>query len=86
MKTPPESYLIFREELAKEKAEKQRLRKEYEATLDELTGELNYLREQIAAQHTMIETAVAYATRLEKEIFTLKQQVQETTSPNRSYH
>lgn len=85
-KTPPESYLIFREELLKAKEENRRLKEEYEARLTEFSGELSYLREQISAQQSMIKTTVEYAVRLEEEMETLKGKVQTAADPNRSYH
>ncbi|HAA11444.1 MAG TPA: hypothetical protein DCE41_06970 [Cytophagales bacterium] len=86
MKTPPDSYLIFREELQKQKAENLRLKKAYDDELSHLSDELRELREQITAQRSMMETTVDYAIRLEKELAHLKKQVKETSNTNRSYH
>ncbi|MEL6536077.1 MAG: hypothetical protein AAFQ98_11725 [Bacteroidota bacterium] len=86
MKTPPDSYLIFREELQKQKAENQRLKKEYEEELSHLSDELSELREQISAQRSMMETTVDYAIRLERELDKLKHQVKNNSNSNRSYH
>lgn len=75
MKTPPEAYLIFREELKKGEIERLRLRSEYTTKIRDMNQELAYLKEQITAQQSMMQTTVAYATRLEEELDELRQQI-----------
>ena len=87
MTRPPESFLIFREELQKEKLEKARLAKEYECRIAELKQELSYLVEQIGAQQEMIKTTINYATNLEKELDIFKKKVvEDRTNGKRNYH
>lgn len=87
MSRPPESFLIFREELQKEKLEKARLAKEYENRILELKKELSYLVEQIAAQQEMIKTTINYASKLEQELETFKHKVvEDRTNGKRNYH
>ncbi len=75
MKTPPEAYLIFREELKKGELERLRLKSEYTTKVQDMNQELAYLKEQITAQQSMMQTTVAYATRLEEELDALRQQI-----------
>ena len=75
MKTPPEAYLIFREELKKGKIERLRLKSEYTTKIRDMNQELAYLKEQITAQQSMMQTTVAYATRIEGELDELRQQI-----------
>ena len=75
MKTPPEAYLIFREEMKKGEIEKLRLKAEYAAKIKDMNQELAYLKEQIASQQSMMQTTVAYATRLEEELDKLRKQI-----------
>ena len=75
MKTPPEAYLIFREELKKAELEQLRLRSEYTARVEDMNQELAYLKEQIESQQAMIETTTAYATRLKEELNELRSQI-----------
>lgn len=75
MKTPPEAYLIFREELKKGEIERLRLKSEYTAKIEGMNKELAYLKEQISSQQLMMRTTVEYATRLEDELDALRQQI-----------
>ncbi|WP_026950416.1 hypothetical protein [Algoriphagus mannitolivorans] len=68
MKALPDSYLLFREKLKKAKIEKERLKLEYEAKLEEVNGELSRLKEQITAQQEMMKTTLEYASNLEKRL------------------
>ncbi|WKN46392.1 hypothetical protein P0M28_00675 [Tunicatimonas pelagia] len=77
MKTPPEAYLIFKEELKKAELDKQRLKEEYQAKLRDMNSELSYLKEQITSQQQMIKTTLNYASRLEGEINGLHSQIEE---------
>jgi predicted RNase H-like nuclease (RuvC/YqgF family) len=87
MKIPPESFHIFREELRKEKLEKERLRAEYEHRIGSLGEELNILKEQIDAQSDMIKRTIDYAIRLEKELASFKNKVAEDKrNSKRSFH
>lgn len=86
MKTPPEAFLIFKEELQKQKEENKRLRDFYDGKLSDLTEEILLLRERISSQRGMLENTVEYAMRLEEEVKELRNQMKEDTNPNRSYH
>ncbi len=87
MKTPPQAFLIFKEELKKAKVEKKKLESEYEAKIMEMHREMAFLKEQIAAQQQMMKTTVEYATKLEKDLEALQQQiVQDKKRQNRSFH
>jgi hypothetical protein len=72
MKTPPESFLLFREELRKAQLEKERLQKDYEQKLVGLNKELSRLKEQIQAQQDMLRTTIDYATNLEGKLDQIK--------------
>lgn len=87
MKTPPESYLIFKEELKKAELEKERLKAEYETKLQEMNTELSYLKEQISSQQDMMKTTLTYASRLEHEINGLHKQIKEDKKQRKgSFH
>ena len=87
MKTPPEAYLIFREELKKGEIERLRLQAEYTAKVEGMNQELAYLKEQISSQQLMMRTTVEYATRLEEELDALRQQIHhDQQKANRSHH
>lgn len=68
MGNPPEAFMIFREELAKARFEKERLKKEYEEKIKLLTGDLGNLKEQISSQQEMLQTALNYAMELETRL------------------
>lgn len=87
MKTPPESFLIFREELLKAKLEKERLQKEYESKLAEMNSELHRLKEQISSQQEMMKTTLEYAIRLEENLDIFKSEVANApTLKKKSFH
>jgi hypothetical protein len=87
MRTPPESFLIFKEELEKARLEKERLKREYEAKLVELNRELGRLKEQIQSQQELIRTTLEYAIRLEENIGSFKNEVANGSNlKNRSFH
>jgi predicted nucleic acid-binding Zn-ribbon protein len=72
MKTPPESFLLFREELRKAQLEKERLKKDYEQKLVGVNKELSRLKEQIQAQQDMLRTTLDYASNLEGKLDQIK--------------
>nr|WP_277487673.1 hypothetical protein [Catalinimonas alkaloidigena] len=87
MRTPPEAYLIFKEELKKAEIEKAKLKDNYERTLSEMKDELSFLKEQISSQQDMMKTTVEYATRLENELSKLKNQISnDRLNSNKSFH
>lgn len=87
MRTPPESFLIFKEELEKARLEKERLKKEYEAKLGEMNKELSRLKEQIHSQQDLIKTTLEYAIRLEDNLGIFKEEVSNGKNmKNRSFH
>lgn len=87
MRTPPEAYLIFKEELKKAEIEKAKLKENYEKKLGEMKDELSFLKEQITSQQDMMKTTVEYATRLEHELTNLKKQINnDRLNSNQSFH
>jgi type I site-specific restriction endonuclease len=87
MRTPPESFLIFREELEKARLEKERLKKEYEFKLSDMNRELERLKEQIQSQQELIKTTLDYAIRLEENLGSFKAEVTNGYHlKNRSFH
>ena len=84
MKTPPESYLIFKEELKKAKLEKEKLKKEYEEKFMEMNKELSRLKEQITSQQDLMKTTLEYAIRLEENLDHFRNEVANTHSKSRN--
>jgi len=78
MKTPPESFLLFKEELRKAQLEKERLQREYESKLSEVNQELSRLKEQIRSQQEMMRTTLEYASNLEVRLEQFKDEVNRT--------
>ncbi|MGM0582583.1 MAG: hypothetical protein ACQETL_18035 [Bacteroidota bacterium] len=64
----PESYYFYKDQLRRVKEEKAILKKEYESKINGLNEEITYLKEQIHAQHIMIEQSVEYVLKLEEQI------------------
>jgi len=83
MKTPPESFLLFKEELKKAQLEKERLILHYEQRLSEVNQELYRLKEQINSQQDMMRTTLEYASNLEIRLTEVKEEVAQTTSEYR---
>jgi hypothetical protein len=83
MKTPPESFLLFKEELKKAQLEKDRLTLYYEQQLLEVNQELYRLKEQIQSQQEMMRTTLEYASNLEIRLAEVKEEVTQTTSEYR---
>lgn len=75
MKTPPESFLLFKEELRKAQLEKERLKKDYENKLADVNQELARLKEQIQSQQDMMRTTLEYASNLEVRLEQFKDEV-----------
>ncbi len=67
----PESYYFYKEHLRKAKEDKEKLKKEYNSKIENLNSEINFLKEQIDAQHTMISQSIEYVLKLEKDIKTV---------------
>jgi ElaB/YqjD/DUF883 family membrane-anchored ribosome-binding protein len=87
MRTPPESFLIFKEELEKARLEKEKLKKEYESKLENMNKELERLKEQIQSQQELIKTTLDYAIRLEENLGSFKEEVSNGKNlKNRSFH
>lgn len=87
MRTPPEAYLIFKEELKKAEIEKAKLKEGYESKLSGMNSDLSFLKEQISSQQDMMKTIIEYATKLENELANLKTQIHtDKMNGNRSYH
>jgi hypothetical protein len=75
MPSPPEAFLIFKAELKRLELEKERLRTLYEERISTLNQELDYLKEQISSQESMLKSAFDYAMRLEKTLKAFKNDV-----------
>jgi len=84
MKTPPESFLLFKEELRKAQLEKERLQHYYEQKLTEVNQELCRLKEQIQSQQDMMRTTLEYASNLENRLTEVKEEVAHATSKSRN--
>ncbi len=84
MKTPPESFLLFKEELRKAQLEKERLKQYYEEKLAEVNHELFRLKEQIQSQQEMMRTTLEYASNLENRLTEVKEEVANATSKSRT--
>jgi len=80
----PQSFMIYKEELRKEKLAKEILEKEYKSKLTGLQNELEYLREKITAQESMMKAVTVYATKIESQLNSLKGEIHEDKS--KSYH
>ncbi|OYX23034.1 MAG: hypothetical protein B7Z16_03330 [Algoriphagus sp. 32-45-6] len=83
MKTPPESFLLFKEELRKAQLEKDRLKQHYEEKLAEVNQELCRLKEQIQSQQDMMRTTLEYASNLEARLTQVREDVALATRKNR---
>ena len=64
----PESFYIYRELLSKITRQKEELKKKYQFKIDSLTSEVDFLKEQIDAQNTMIAQTIEYMERLENQV------------------
>lgn len=84
MKTPPESFLLFKEELRKVQLEKERLKSHYEQQLAEVNQELLRLKEQINSQQEMMRTTLEYASNLEIRLTEVKEEVSQVASKKRN--
>ena len=83
MKTPPESFLLFKEELRKAQLEKERLKQEYELRLAEVNKELCRLKEQIHSQQDMMRATLEYASNLENRLLEFQDEVKISQSQPR---
>jgi len=81
MKTPPESFLLFKEELRKAQLEKDRLQQEYDQKISQVNKELARLKEQIQSQQEMLKTTLDYASNLEDKLTQIKNDVISSNSP-----
>jgi cob(I)alamin adenosyltransferase len=84
MRTPPESYLIFKAELKKAKLEKEQLKQEYENKLMKINQELFRLKEQISVQQDLMKTTINYAVKLEDDLENFKRFVEEEKNKRKS--
>lgn len=84
MKTPPESFLLFKEELRKVQLEKARLKNQYEAKLGEVNQELCRLKEQIESQQAMLRTTLNYAEQLESNLGKFKEEISDAQTQNKN--
>ena len=84
MKTPPESFLLFKEESRKAQLEKERLKKDYENKLAEVNQELARLKEQIKSQQDMMRTTLEYASNLEVRLEQFKDEVNQSETKRKN--
>ena len=84
MRTPPESYLIFKAELKKAKLEKEQLKREYENKFIKINQELSRLKEQISVQQDLMKTTINYAVKLEDDLENFKKLVEEEKNKRKS--
>ena len=84
MKNPPESFLLFKEELRKVQLEKERIKNRYESKLNEVNKELCRLKEQIDSQQDMLKTTLEYAIKLENNLDQFKEELTLTKIQNRN--
>ena len=80
----PQSFMIFREELRKEKLEKERLTKEYQCEIADLNKEMQLLKEKLHAQQDMMRIMTEYVEKVENQLIDLNSKVEE--NDKRSYH
>jgi hypothetical protein len=71
----PESYYFYQDQLRKAREEKAKLKKEYESKIIGLNTEISFLKEQIQAQHTMIEQSIEYVMKLEQQVKTFDMEI-----------
>lgn len=87
MAKPPESFMIFREELAKARLEKKRIQQECDQKVKQLSDEMNILKEKMLAQEEMMKSALDYAQKLENELNSFKQKIDQYETRNSfGYH
>jgi CRISPR/Cas system CSM-associated protein Csm2 small subunit len=84
MKTPPESFLLFKEELRKAQLEKERLTKFYEEKLNDVNRELARLKEQIQSQQDMMRTTLEYANNLESGLEQFKKEISHSNTQRKN--
>jgi predicted RNase H-like nuclease (RuvC/YqgF family) len=84
MKTPPESFLLFKEELRKAQLEKERQTKFYEEKLNDVNKELTRLKEQIQSQQDMMRTTLEYATNLETGLEQFKKEISHSNTQRKN--
>jgi predicted nuclease with TOPRIM domain len=84
MKNPPESFLLFKEELRKAQLEKERLKQHYEEKLADVNKELCRLKEQIQSQQEMMRTTLEYASNLEQRLAEFKDEVAHAASQRKN--
>lgn len=77
----PESYYFYQDQLRKAREDKKRLQKEYELIVNGLNDEITFLKEQIKAQHTMIEESIGYVMKLEQQIKTFDLEISTDKKP-----
>lgn len=87
MSHPPQSFMIYKEELRKAKLERERLKKDYEDRIKHLTDDLSNLKERLSSQEEMMKTALNYAMELEERLDGFKNQLDKDNERNGSgYH
>lgn len=65
----------LKKELEQSKEEVRSLRNNYENQVAELREEIGYLKEQLYAQQSMLQTAISHADKISKELKGIKKKV-----------
>ncbi len=84
MPVSSQAFMIYKEELAKERIERQRLQEKYDKSTYELTEQLKVLKERLSSQQQMMESALNYAIALESQLEEFKDQVKHDQERNSS--
>ncbi|MFT4833551.1 MAG: hypothetical protein ACI83W_001852 [Marinoscillum sp.] len=84
MPVSSQAFMIYKEELAKERIEKQRLQEKYDKATFELTEQMKVLKERLSSQQQMMESALNYAIALESQLEEFKDQLKHDQERNSS--
>lgn len=84
MPVSSQAFMIYKEELAKERIERQRLQEKYDKSTFELSEQLKVLKERLSSQQQMMESALNYAIALENQLEEFKDQVKHDQERNSS--
>ncbi|MEQ9303039.1 MAG: hypothetical protein RJQ14_03920 [Marinoscillum sp.] len=87
MRNPPESVMIFREELRKAKLEKARMKRLYESEISKLSVEMLALKKRLCDQEEQVKACVDHSSLLEQRLLEFKSMMEEDELRNGSgYH
>ncbi|MEQ8548248.1 MAG: hypothetical protein RIC03_10075 [Cyclobacteriaceae bacterium] len=87
MSGTPQAFMIFKEELRKAEVERKRLELHYGSKISNLSQQISVLKEKMVAQEQMMKSALDYAIKLEEELDSVKQNINNDLIKNSSgYH